>query len=256
MYTKIYTTFLFCLLLTTVTAQEKIETDRPDQTESPYLTPKNWIQLEAGFNRQQNEKHNFEYFSPTLLSKWGINKIVELRLITTIVTNQTTISNNKFTETGLAPLEIGGKIFICEEKKGFPKTSLIFHFAIPKLASKNFKVNKIAPNFRFVMQSTLTNKIGLGYNIGAKWDGFGNTPSYIYTFAPGFNLSDKWYGYIEAFGSFAKSESPQHSIDGGLAYFVNNNFKLDVSGGFGISKAAPDWYFALGGSIRFNTKSK
>ncbi|MBP6432776.1 MAG: transporter [Ferruginibacter sp.] len=45
-------------------------------------------------------------------------------------------------------------------------------------------------------------------------------------------------------------------MDGGLAYFVNNNFKLDVSSGFGISKAAPDWYFTVGGSIRFNTKSK
>jgi hypothetical protein len=256
MLAKFWILLICCLLTITVKAQEKIETDRPDQTESPYLTPKNWVQFEMGFNKQQNDKYNFEYFSPTLLSKWGISKIFELRLITTIVTNQTKLTTPKFSETGLAPVEIGGKIFICEEKKGLPKTSLIFHFAIPTLASKNFKANKLAPNFRFVMQSTLTDKIGLGYNVGAEWGGFSNTPSYIYTFAPGFTLSDKWYGYIEAFGSVNKNESPQHSIDGGLAYFVNNNFKLDISSGFGISKAAPDWYVAVGGSIRFNTKSK
>lgn len=252
-----FTLLLFCIFLTRAAiCQEKIETDRPDQTESPYLTPKNWVQIEAGFNLQQNVKNSFEYLSPTMLSKWGISKYFELRLITTVVTNKVKIANRTQTETGLAPIEIGGKIFISEEKKGLPKTSLIFHVGFPKLASEKFKANKVAPNFRFVMQSTLTDKIGLGYNVGAEWDGFSNTPSWIYTFAPGFNLSDKWYGYIEAFGSINKNESPQHSIDGGLAYFVNTNFKLDISSGFGISKAAPDWYFALGGSIRFNAKSK
>jgi hypothetical protein len=256
MKSKIYfLSYLLCLVVK-VNAQEKIETDRPDQTESPYLTPKNWVQLEAGFNVQQNVKNNYEYLSPTLLSKYSISKYFEFRLITTIATDRQKFTNSTFSQTGLLPVEVGGKIFLCEEKKGLPKTSLIFHFAIPKFASKNFQANKFAPNFRFVMQNTISPKMGLGYNIGAEWDGFTNTPSYIYTFAPGFNLSDKWYGYIEAFGSIHKSESPQHSIDGGLAYFVNNNFKLDISGGFGISKAAPDWYFAVGGSIRFNTKSK
>ena len=98
--------------------------------------------------------------------------------------------------------------------------------------------------------------MGLGSNIGAEWHGFTNAPTWIYTFAPGFTLSKKWYGYIEAFGFINKNESPQHSIDGGLGYFLNDNIKLDVSSGFGISKAAPNWYFSLGGSIRFKTKSK
>ncbi len=250
-------TSLFTLLVKISFAQEgKIETDRPDQTETPFLTPKNWIQLEAGFNIQQNIKNSFEYLSPTLLSKIGLNKKIELRLITTVVTNKVKGAFSTFTQTGLATVEIGAKVFISEEKKAMPKTSLIFHFALPKFASKSFQSNKVAPNFRFVMQNTLSKTVGLGYNIGAEWDGFTNTPTWIYTFAPGFTLSEKWYGYIEAFGFINKNESPQHSIDGGLGYFLNDNIKLDVSSGFGISEAAPNWYFSLGGSIRFNTKSK
>ena len=67
--------FLLTLMVRISFAQEgKIETDRPDQTETPFLTPKNWIQLEAGFNIQQNIKNSFEYLSPTLLSKIGISK--------------------------------------------------------------------------------------------------------------------------------------------------------------------------------------
>ncbi len=250
-------TFLFTLLVKINFAQEgKIETDRPDQTETPFLTPKNWIQLEAGFNIQQNIKNSFEYLSPTLLSKIGLNKKIELRLITTVVTNKVKGAFSTFTQKGLAPVEIGAKVFISEEKKAMPKTSLIFHFALPKFASKSFQSNKVAPNFRFVMQNTLSKTVGLGYNIGAEWDGFTNTPTWIYTFAPGFTISEKWYGYIEAFGFINKSESPQHSIDGGLGYFLNDNIKLDVSSGFGISEAAPNWYFSLGGSLRFKTTSK
>ena len=243
--------FLLTLMVRISFAQEgKIETDRPDQTETPFLTPKNWIQLEAGFNIQQNIKNSFEYLSPTLLSKIGISKKIELRLITSVVTNKVKGSFSSFTQTGLVPVELGAKVFICEEKKIMPKTSLIFHFALPKFASKSFQSNKVAPNFRFVMQNTLSKTLGLGYNIGAEWDGFTNTPTWIYTFAPGFTLSKKWYGYIEVFGFINKNECPQHSIDGGLGYFLNDNIKLDVSSGFGISKAAPNWYFSLG---EFNT---
>ncbi len=236
-----------------VTAQvEKIETDRPDQTETPFTTPKKWVQLEMGFNSQRNKPNNNEYFSPTLLSKYGITHKVELRVITTVQTNSfIQIPQGTTYQTGLSPVEIGGKIFFWEEKKWIPKTSLIFHFAVPRLASKKFIANKLAPNFRFTMQNSLSKNIALGYNLGAEWDGFTNIPTWIYTFAPGFNLSEKWYGYIEAFGFINKEDAPQHSLDGGIAYFLNNNLKVDFSAGFGITETAPDYYIAIGASLRF-----
>jgi hypothetical protein len=246
-------------VLSCVKAQEKIETDRPDQTESPYTVPKNWVQIEAGFNANTQKTGFVDYLMPTVLSKYGISKKTELRLIT-----QLEGKNKKIYEIGEAeintPLQIGFKTSFFEEKGLRPKTSLITHIALQNinyngiLETKNTK--ELALNFRFTMQNSISKTFSLGYNIGMEWERMNEQPAYIYTFAPGFNLSDKWYGYIEAFGSVNKNESPQHSIDGGLAYFVNNNFKLDISGGFGISKAAPKWYFAIGGSIRFNTKSK
>jgi hypothetical protein len=252
MYKLFTLTLSFLVVHITFAQNERIETDRPDQTESPFTVPKKWMQFEIGFNAQRNAKNENEYLSPTLLSKYGLSNKFELRLITSVQTNtQLLIPNGTVATSGLQPVEIGGKISFCEEKKWIPKTSLIFHFAIPTFASKGFKANKLAPNFKFTMQNTLSKTIGLGYNIGAEWDGFTNTPTYIYTFAPGFNLSEKWYGYIEAFGFINKDDAPQHSIDGGLAYFINNNLKLDISGGVGITEAAPDFYIAVGGSWRF-----
>ena len=252
---KLALLFSFYFVTIAIYSQSKIDTDRPDQTESVYTIPQGWVQFEAGFNKQQNDKWSNEYFSPTLLSKYGISSKVELRLITTIVTNSTMLIPQGTTNyTGLDPLQIGAKVSLWEAKKWIPKTSLIFHFGIPKTASKNYDVRKIAPNFRFTMQNELSKNVAIGYNIGAEWDGETNTPTYIYTFAPGMNLSERWYAYIEAFGSLKKNEIAQHSLDGGIAYYVNNDFKLDISSGFGISSEAPDWYFAVGASFRFNTR--
>ncbi|MEO6541590.1 MAG: transporter, partial [Ferruginibacter sp.] len=131
-----------------------------------------------------------------------------------------------------------------------PKTSFIAHYDFARIRSLD-KDTVDGANFRFTMQHTITKIISLGYNIGMEWSRFGTQPAYIYTFAPGFNISEKWYAYIEAFGFIRKDDAPENSIDGGLAYYINDNFKVDVSAGFGISKNAPDHYMAIGASFRF-----
>ncbi len=253
--------FLFTFLISSAFAQttnrplvEKIDTDRPDQTESAVLVPKKWVQFEMGFSKQANNASENEFQHPTLLSKYGINKRFELRLITTLQTNtDNSISTAKKRNGGLTPVEVGAKIALWEEKNLLPKTSLIFHVGIPKLSSSYYQVNHLAPNFRFTMQHSITEKTGLGYNVGAEWDGINKEATWIYTFAPGINLSEKWYGYIEAFGFISKINKPEHSLDAGIAYYIKPDFKIDLSSGFGISSAAPDWYVAVGASFRFKT---
>lgn len=246
--------FLVCFGSVCFAQAEKIDTDRPDQTESAVLVPKKWVQFEIGLSKQVNNYAENEFQHPTLLSKYGISKRFEFRLITTAQTN-TDYSNPavKQTQSGLTPVEIGAKIALWEERKLLPKTSLIFHVGIPRLASKQYQADHLAPNFRFTMQHSIAKNIGLGYNVGAEWDGVHKEATWIYTFAPGFNISEKWYGYVEAFGFISKTSKAQHSLDGGIAHYISSDLKVDLSAGFGISKEAPDWYMAVGASFRFKT---
>ncbi|MEO7292730.1 MAG: transporter [Ginsengibacter sp.] len=254
---KHFYTLILSLISVSLYAQKQIDTDRPDQTESVFLVPKKWIQFEAGFNFQKNSSTENEFLTPTLLSKYGLSNRIELRLITTFKTSSSsTIPIGTLRETGLDVVEVGAKISLFEEKELIPKTSFIFHVGIPSLTSAKFKPDNIAPNFRFTMQHTLSSKTALGYNLGCEWDGFTNYPAYIYTITLGFNLAEKWYSYIEGFGAFKKQISPEHNIDGGLAYFISNNFKVDLSGGFGLSPDAPKYYVSMGASIRFKTGNK
>jgi len=240
-------------------AQEKgrMETDRPDQTESPVLTKKNYLQAEFGIHLvKENGLNNFIH--PTVLWKYGVGKKFELRLITEFISQETKvlIPYGNDVITGLSPVQIGGKLAFWEEKGLLPKTSLIFHVAPPKLGSKKFHASKWAPNFVFTFQNTLSEKVGLGYNLGAEWDGESNTSFWIYTLAPGFNIGKNWYGYFEVFGAVRKNETPQHNFDAGLAYYFNDNLKIDISSGFGLTEPAADWFGGVGLSFRFNTKKK
>lgn len=251
------TTIFFCSLLLktqSLTAQEeKIETDRPDQTESPFIVPTKYFQFEWGVNYQTDKSNGIktrEFVHPTGLYKYGLNKKVELRLIVEPYT-QTVYNITKTRGTAIEPVLIGFKTALAEEKGLLPTTSFLAHISVPPLASKAFKNSQPAPIFRFTMQHSLPANLSLGYNIGMEWDGQSPVPAYIYTFAPGFSIGKKWVGYVEVFGFIRKHQLPEHNIDGGIYFYPNNDMKFDISAGYGISKAAPDFYVALGYSIRF-----
>lgn len=255
---KIVSVFLFlmCYQLTWTQESGRMETDRPDQTESPYITKKNYLQAEFGFNYERVDGQT-QWVHPTALWKFGLSKRFEFRMITEMQTVQlqfgTTVSKR---QTGVLPIQLGGKLALIEENGLLPKTSLIAHASLPNWGGSIFQTPKWSPNFRFVMQNTLSDKAAIGYNVGGEWDGFSNTPDWIYTLAPGYNLGKNGYAYVELYGSVRKGSSPQHSIAGGVAYYFTDDTKIDLSGSYGLTEAATDHYIAVGFSFRTPTKRK
>lgn len=242
--------FFALFLYSTIFAQEKeiepIQTDRPDQTETPSLTPKGMLQVETGFSFQKNDVNSKTNLLPSTLWKYGFNENFELRLITEFASEKFNVE----TITGFNPILVGCKIKIAEENGVFPKTSFIGHVSLPNVASTAFITDYFAPEFRFVMQHTLSEKFSLSYNLGAEWDGFTPEPTFIYTVATGYSITEKLGSYIELFGFAPQNNEANHNFDGGITYLISTNFMLDLSSGFGISENAPDNYFALGFSFR------
>ena len=224
-----------------------IQTDRPDQTECPFIVPRNYFQLENGFSYEKTNVNSNEFVAPTILTRFGINDHFELRLITEYVIDKV----NSEKTSGLTPVFIGFKTRLFEEKGIIPITSFIAHISIPKMASKNFKTTFYVPEFRFTMQHTLSDKQSLSYNLGAEWNGETAEPTFIYTLTTGYSFTEKIGGYFELYGFVPQIEKPDHRCDAGLTYLFNPNHQLDISGGVGLSKTSPKYYFALGYSFRF-----
>jgi hypothetical protein len=251
MKTSITAVFLLVIINTYSQDSSRMETDRPDQTESPFITKLRYIQAELGFNFEKNDGLT-TLVHPTILWKYGLIKKFEIRVITEIASQETPvlIPQGNDVQTGLLPVKIGGKLSLWEEKGLLPKTSVIGHVAFHKLASKYYQASKLAPEFRVAMQHTLSDKIGLGYNLGAEWDGETNSPYYIYTIGPGFNLGKSGYLYVELFGEFNKDTQPEHNFDAGFALYLSDNAKVDISSGFNLANSS-QYYIALGFSFRF-----
>jgi hypothetical protein len=151
-------------------------------------------------------------------------------------------------------VRLGFKYNLFQEKGLRPQTSLIAHAGFNRAASKYFRnYTFLAPEFRFTMQHTLTSKLGLGYNLGAEWEETNAPPVWIYTFAPGFDITEKWYAYVELFGSIRRHERPEHNADGGIAYNFSANMRADISAGVGLTQNSFAHYIAVGFSFRVPT---
>jgi hypothetical protein len=250
-------TAAFILLFLHTQAQERIDTDRPDQTESVFTVPLHYFQGELGFGEESFTGRNYHIVHPAFLFKYGIAKRVELRLEGNLLSDYLRILPNdaRHTATGFEPIELGTKVMLIEEKGLRPKTSLIVHVGLPFTGYDYDHEQNLFPSFRFLFQHTLSERIGLGYNLGAEWDGYSSHPAWTYTISPNVNIGKKWYAYIEAFGVFHSDHGTEHQLDGGFAYYLSNNTKIDLSAGFGLGNSPLRHYTSLGFSFRLPPKN-
>src|SRR5438477_8306333 len=100
-----------CLLVIALGANGQpanIDTDRPDQTESAVIVPRNYFQVEIGLNRENLSINNYSLIHPTVLLRYGFKKM-ELRVEAVCHSDrEEQISQPKWT-TGLDPVEVGIK---------------------------------------------------------------------------------------------------------------------------------------------------
>jgi hypothetical protein len=243
---SIYLTAIILLCLSGICAQEtgRMETDRPDQTESPFIVKKGYFQLESGFNKNYFSSE-IEYFLPTTLMKYAMNNKFEFRYISVLSASAL--------KTSFKSEAIGFKIFLFEEKGILPKTSLIAHYHLGDLKRDLADLNRTPHSVGdavFTSQHQLSNAISIGYNYGIEFHNDGKHEG-IFRIAPGITIGDDMYAYIETFGRFPLKVYEDVWVDGGLAYYINDNFKLDISAGRSI-KQSRVYYLALGFSCRFN----
>jgi outer membrane putative beta-barrel porin/alpha-amylase len=223
-----------------------IQTDRPSETESPYIVPKKHLQVESGFNFERVNHDSTAWLYPSTVWRLGVNENVELRLITELTTEKYKLNK----ASGFNPVMVGIKVKLAKEKGLLPLTSFIGHISIPGLAGKDLKETFPAPEFRFAMQHTLSKKFKLNYNLGAEWNGEDGEPTFVYTISTNYSISDKLNSFVEFYGFAPQKETADHRFDAGLSMLLKSNLQIDLSGGVGITRNAPDYYTSLGVSFR------
>ena len=239
-----------CLLFVArVEAQQApLEADRPDQTETPAIVPTGWYQFEGGYAREWSGHGSaFAETAPTVLSKLGLARWAELRLITEWTALHPMVSNES-AGSGVLPVEVGAKFRLLEERGLRPCISLLGHVGLPFLSSNAFRTRSTFGNFRFTLQHTLSDRFSLGYNLGAEWDGYRSTASGVYTLTVASQATTKLSVFVEAYGFVNDMDAADHRLDGGLTLRIGPDVLLDTSSGFSLGERC--WFVSLGLSFR------
>ena len=231
-----------------------ISTDRPDQSESPYLMDKGYFQMEAGITSENDEPvkdYKINTLSaPSVLLRYGIAKNVELRGGIEVLNSKYTFSGGSTSQSGMSPIMVGTKIKLFTEKGSAPETSLLLSISLPFKDNSAFQSDYIGTEFRFAMTNNLTKRFSLSYNIGGEFGAGAPGATGIYTIALGASLVNKLSGFIELSGFMPQKFSPDHRFDAGLTYLILKNVQIDASFGFGISERSPDFFVDGGVSVR------
>ncbi len=74
-------------------------------------------------------------------------------------------------KSGIPPLTFGFKVKLADEKVFFPRISFLGHLTANRRASSNYKTHHPAPSLRSLFHHTLSDRLSLGYNLGAEWNG-------------------------------------------------------------------------------------
>lgn len=249
-------------LLSRAAAQDpELITDRPDQTESTATVPRGWVQIETGvgFAEEDSEGLETEVFAgPGTLVRIGLAERLELRLgWVGYIDHQVSFQGSSVNASGVGDADIGAKLQLREESGRVPEMAILVGTTVPS-GDDEFTSDRFDPSFRLAFAHTLSERVSLGYNIGAAWSSTtegGDTTTLsngFYTIAAGYSLSEQWGAFVELFGDVALSASgpPAHSFDGGTTWLIRPNLQLDFFGGFGLSDAADDWFVGVGVSLR------
>ncbi len=156
---------------------------------------------------------------------------------------------------GPGDTDLGAKVHLRKEQGRAPELALLAAVSLPT-GDDDFSSDRLDPSFRICGSFELSERLAMGYNVGAAWtsESGATLSSYLYTAALGIGVTDRLGAFVELFGEVPASASgrPANSLDGGLTYLLRDNIQVDLAGGIGLSSAADDWFVGLGISARFS----
>ena len=241
---------LFIILLLSIfnsVFSQNIITDRPDQTESPNTLNKGNLQIESGYlslkDRETNSKMT-QNLIPTNLFRYGLTNNIELRLLAQFENQK----SNKSKISGISDIELGVKLRLLNKENINNEISFLSTLIIPS-ASNDLSINSFGISNRMIFSHTLSEKTGLGYNLGYDYFGSGRG-NLTYTLAIGTSLTEKLGFFMEPFGEINDLNNLILNFDSGFTYLVKDNLQLDCSYGTGINNKMNFFSFGISWLIK------
>ncbi len=244
-------------------ATTRIESDRPDFTETSTPVGLGRIQLESGYtyttNRASGIRLHQSTFPEALLRVGLFAEWFELRIGWNYNNDRSTSPEPFSTRvTGSSDLYLGFKLALTEQASFLPEMAINVQTTAPT-GAKAFTADRWLPGINWLY----------GWNVTDVWT-FGGSTSFnaakdndkkVYTeigqsFTAGYSITEKLSCYFEVYGIMpsggeAPDLKPQYSFDSGFVYRWSNDFQTDIRAGIGLNQAADDFFTGVGFVYRY-----
>jgi hypothetical protein len=250
---KVLFHILFLLLVVHGYGQDYLDPDRPSESKTPELVKGNNLQLEVGFKKEKLNGTENMYQHPHALLRYGLFNALELRVEAVSQTIKDNVSKNSL--KGLAPVYFGVKAKILPENNWMPSMGALAQVGVPSLASGDYFVDGIPFEVRVLFNNNINSNFSLQYNFGVAWNET-NKPNdnkqWMYTLNPSYRINKYFRVFVEEYAFLRHGTGAEHYFDGGVQYFVNRDFVVDVAAGVGVSKFSSDYFVEGGVAYRFD----
>ncbi len=242
-------------------ADEAIATDRPDFVESSDTVGKGRFQLETSvaFERDRRGSASSRLRSTPTLLRWGVADTVELRLETDgALRARATVDGVTARESGFADSSLGLKWHVADgdEANGTPGMAWLFHVDAPS-GSRAFKGQGWRPSVRLTAEWDLPKDLSVGVMGGFYQERGEADRRYvggILAVTMGVPLTERWRGFVELAGQQLTTDRHGGRVvtfDAGFTWQWTPTLQLDSAVSRGVSRAAPDWSWTVGVSVKF-----
>lgn len=207
-----------------------ISADRPGMSTGTDVMPLHKVQWETGIGFDWEHRSGAKQETFTInntLFRYGLTDFAEIRIGMDVQHYRDRIFDEKI--TGVTALNIGTKIKVYEGTNVLPSIALLANVAAPHLGTKDFCPEHLAPSMHLLFQNTLTDWLGLGYDVGVEWDGSSPVPSTFFAVCFGFGITDNFGAFLESYNYFTKGSEAECSLDFGFNWVVCRRVQLDVA---------------------------
>lgn len=237
-----------CLAIASITtAQEGIESDRPDQTESVYVLDKGKLQLETGMLYDFYGSDSDPLIGQAMI-RYGVTDKMELRLL--VEEGKERDLYMEEAPESVYPLSISSKLSIIEGHSWLPDFTLVGYVKLPFTSHSSEQRAYWSPSLIAAFKNKLTQNWSVEYNAGVKQDAFSKNISWAGSCASQHELSDALEIFVEYFGQYERSESPVHNVDAGLLFKFRKNMQADISAGTNVLADEANRFVSIGYSVR------
>ncbi len=129
---------------------------------------------------------------------------------------------------GLGQTAVGLRVALLEFAYGMPRVVLQSRLHL-RAVSADFRQPAVGNRTTLSAEHSLTDALGVGFNVGFEYDGAAAGPNGFFTLVTGYAPAERWSTFLEVYGTTGDFDL---NADAGVEYWVTPDIKVDASAGW------------------------